>query len=89
MYPWIHRALICEQNRWDVLKRNQYTTCTALVVVNISATFIGDISMAQLAASVSGVVLGGVGLNNILFVVLLTYYGIYIHTIFLGFDGKR
>ena len=29
------------------------------------------------------------GLNNILFIVLLTYYDIYIHTIFLGFDGKR
>ena len=29
------------------------------------------------------------GLNNILFKVLLTYYDIYIHTIFLGFDGKR
>ena len=32
---------------------------------------------------------GFVGLNNILFKVLLTYYDIYIHTIFLGFDGKR
>ena len=30
-----------------------------------------------------------IGLNNILFKVLLTYYDIYIHTIFLGFDGKR
>ena len=30
-----------------------------------------------------------IGLNNILFEVLLTYYDIYIHTIFLGFDGKR
>ena len=29
------------------------------------------------------------GLNNILFIVLLTYYDIYIHTIYLGFDGKR
>ena len=33
--------------------------------------------------------LGQFGLNNILFKVLLTYYDIYIHTIFLGFDGKR
>ena len=30
-----------------------------------------------------------VGLNNILFTVTLTYYDIYMHTIFLGFDGKR
>ena len=30
-----------------------------------------------------------VGLNNILFKVRLTYYDIYIHTIFLGFDGQR
>ena len=29
-----------------------------------------------------------IGLNNILFKVLLTYYDIFIHTIFLGFDGK-
>ena len=28
------------------------------------------------------------GLNNILFTVTLTYYDIYILTIFLGFDGK-
>ena len=27
------------------------------------------------------------GLNNILFIVLLTYYDIYIHTIFLGFKS--
>ena len=37
--------------------------CTASVVVNISASgtsFIGDVSVAQLVASMSGVVLGGV-----------------------------
>ena len=45
------------------IERNQYTTCTALVVVNISATltsFFGDVSVAQLVASMSGVVPGGV-----------------------------
>ena len=30
-----------------------------------------------------------IGINNILFIVLLTYYDIYIHTIFLEFGGKR
>ena len=42
---------------------SQYTTCTALVVVNISATwtsYFGDVSVVQLVASMSGVVLGGV-----------------------------
>ena len=29
------------------------------------------------------------GLNNIFFTVTLAYYDRYIHTIFLGFDGKR
>ena len=45
------------------IERNQYTTCTALVVVNISATLtslFGDVSVAQLVASMSVVVLGGV-----------------------------
>ena len=28
-----------------------------------------------------------IGLNNILFTVTLTYYDIYIHTLFLGFDA--
>ena len=39
-----------------------YTTCTASVAVNISAswTSFGDVSVAQLIVSVSGVVLGGV-----------------------------
>ena len=40
-----------------------YTTCTASGVVNISASwtsFFGDVSVAQLVASMSGVVLGGV-----------------------------
>ena len=44
-------------------KKNQYTMCTASVVVNISASctsFFGDVSVAQMVASVSGVVLGGV-----------------------------
>ena len=44
-------------------EKNQYTTCTASVVVNISASwtsFFGDVSVAQLVASASGVVLGGV-----------------------------
>ena len=34
----IHQAFTCEQNRYNALKRNQYTMCTALVVINISAT---------------------------------------------------
>ena len=45
------------------LKKNQYTTCTASVVINISASstsFFGDGSVAQLVALMSGVVLGGV-----------------------------
>ena len=53
----------CELNRCHPLKRNQYMTCTASVVVNISASwtfFFGDVSVAQLVASTSGVVLGGV-----------------------------
>ena len=48
-------ALI-ERKRCHALKRNQYTTCTALVVENISATrtsFLGDDSVAQLVASMS------------------------------------
>ena len=38
LYPWIHQAFICELNRCNPLKRNQYTTCTASVVVNFSAS---------------------------------------------------
>ena len=63
LYPWIHQAFTCEPNRCHPLKRNQYTTCIALVVVNISATwtsFFGDVSVAQLVELMSGVVLGGV-----------------------------
>ena len=63
LYPWIHQAFTCERNRCHALKRNQYTTCTASGVVNISASwtsFFGDVSVAQLVASMSGVVLGGV-----------------------------
>ena len=50
-------------NRCHALKRNQYTTCTSLVVVTISAIwtfFFGDVSVAQLVASMSDVVQGGV-----------------------------
>ena len=53
----------CIGRRWDALKRNEYATCSALVVVNISAPWaflFGDVSVAQLEASMSGVVLGGV-----------------------------
>ena len=38
LYPWIHQAFTCEQNRCHPLKKNQYTTSTASVVVNISAS---------------------------------------------------
>ena len=51
-----------KMNQYELIK-NQYTTCTASVVVNISASwtsFFGDVSVAQLVASASGVVLGGV-----------------------------
>ena len=44
-------------------KKNQYTTCTASVAINISASctsYFGDDSVAQLVALMSGVVLGGV-----------------------------
>ena len=64
-YPWIHQVFICELNRCHPLKRNQYTTCTASVVINISASwtsFFGDVSVAQLVASMSGVVLGVVAM---------------------------
>ena len=60
LYPWIHQPFTCEWNRCQ----NHYTMCTASVVVNISASwtsFFGDVSVAQLVASVSGEVLGGVG----------------------------
>ena len=63
LYPWIHQAFTCERNRCHPLKKNQYTTCTASVVINISASwtsFFGDDSVAQLVALMSGVVLGGV-----------------------------
>ena len=63
LYPWIHQAFTCERNRCHPLKKNQYTMCTASVVVNISASwtsFFGDVSVVQLVASASGVVLGGV-----------------------------
>ena len=59
----IHQAFICERNRWNASDKIQQTTCTAFVVVNISATltsFLGDVSVAQLVASMFGVVLGGV-----------------------------
>ena len=37
-----------------------FTTCTTLAILNISATsFSWDVSVAQLLASMSGVVLGG------------------------------
>ena len=36
--PWIHQAFTCEGNRCHPLKKNQYTTCTAPVVVNINAS---------------------------------------------------
>ena len=36
--PWIYQAFICELNRCHPLKKNQYTTCTASVIVNISAS---------------------------------------------------
>ena len=45
-------------NRCHPLKKNQYTTCTASFVVNVSLFW--DVSVAQLVASASGVVLGGV-----------------------------
>ena len=38
LYPLIHHAFICELNRCHPLKRNQHTTCTASVVVNIGAS---------------------------------------------------
>ena len=38
LYPWIHQAFTCERNRCHPLKKDQYTTCTASVVVNISAS---------------------------------------------------
>ena len=37
LYPWIHQAFTCERNRCHPLKMNQFTTCTASVVVNIRA----------------------------------------------------
>ena len=58
-----HQDFICGPNRCHPLKRNQYTTCTASVVINISASgtsFFGNVSVAQLVASMSGVVLGGI-----------------------------
>ena len=63
LHPWIHQAFTCERNRCHPLKKNQIYDVTASVVVNISASwtsFFGDVSVAQLIASVSGVVLGGV-----------------------------
>ena len=60
---WIHQAFLCERNRWDALKHDQYTTCTTLLIVNISATgtyFFGDDSVAQLIAPMFGLVLNGV-----------------------------
>ena len=63
LYPWIHQAFTCERNRCHPLKKNQYTTCAASVVINVSASwasFFGDDSVAQLVALMSGVVLGGV-----------------------------
>ena len=51
LYPWIHLAFICKRNRWDALKKNHYMKCTALAVVNISATltsFIGDVSAGSI-----------------------------------------
>ena len=50
---------MCEHNRWNTLKWNHYTTCTALPVVNISTictSFSGDVSVAQLVVSMSGIV---------------------------------
>ena len=63
LYPWILQAFIRERNRWYGLKLDQYTTCTKLAIVIICATwtsFFGTVSVAQLEASMSGVVLGGV-----------------------------
>ena len=69
LYPYIYILVLhqtsftCELKSCHPLKKNQYTTCTASVVDNISASrtsFLGDVSVAQLVASVFGVVLGGV-----------------------------
>ena len=38
LYLWIHQAFTCERNKCHPLKKNQYTTCTASVVVNMSAS---------------------------------------------------
>ena len=53
----------CSTWRWYRRRLMQYMTCTASGVVYISASwtsFFGDVSVAQLVASMSGVVLGGV-----------------------------
>ena len=40
LYPWIHQAFTCELNRCHPFKRNQYTTCTASVVVKTFPGFL-------------------------------------------------
>ena len=62
LFNFSYNILVFERNRCHPLKKNQYTTCTASVVIKTSASwtsFYGDGSVAQLVALMSGVVLGG------------------------------